>query len=958
MVRIELLGHVRAHVGGDPVGLRGASGRTVLAALALRAGSVVSTDQLAEALWGEDPPSGAVANIQSVVSRLRRGLGEATIETVPPGYRLVADRVEVDLADLEDLLAGSGPDTLERLGTLLASWEGDPLAGVSESDWFLPDRSRLTELRLVARDRHNAGLLESGAADAALVDLRRVAAEEPLRESTQLLLAESLHRLGRTAEALRAIDAYRRHLVAETGLDPSTALVALEARLLDGSEEPDPAGVVGSAPRSAGGRPSRRWLPPETPFVGRSEELARLRELLSANRLVTVIGTGGVGKSRLVMEYLASGADHTPAVVLLASIGPTDSVAAALAAELGVEAAPEALLDAIAARLDLEDTLVVLDNCEHVRDPAGQLVAALGSRVENLRVLATSRRRLDLAEEQLLMLEPLSLPAEPDPSAAAVQLFCDRVARAAPHMEQPTEDLALATDICRLLGGLPLAMELAAARAHMLGLAELRAQLVRGRLPTSTGSATMQEAVSWSLDLLGEDARRLFAEACVFRSTFDLESLGAVSGLDDPIDALAELVDASMLSVVGGRSGNRYRVLEPIRQALPGGVPDATVAAYADWVVAMGERIRAAYLGCDTGTDVAVLLENRKLAIDLLLERSDDFQNGLALLHGSGDLDRFAELALALSYPLSRRPLPGLVSMILERCPDTAAGLAARADLEWCVGRPQDCVSHVDQLLGEIDPEHPWVVKALGASCPAYSYIGDVEQMSAAAQRMAAHPAAAELERMEAVGLWALGELYAGDALRAASVLEEHSELLPTAGLALLSFVRAEIASEEQPEEALRWLERGATEARQTGDYLMARLIEVALLAMLVRAGRHSDAATLAQSLVPELLRAGLIPQAWMSLRHVASLLAEVGEPRTALLVLNSAADSEDAPELVGEAVESEAALRRRINGDLEAADGSGNGADFVIPGPLAPRRLWAEVDAALGFHDPLGAST
>lgn len=687
-------------------------------------------------------------------------------------------------------------------------------------------------------------------------------------------------------------------------------------------------------------------MPPATPFVGRAVELRRLAELLSENRVVTVVGTGGVGKSRLAMEFLASQTEREPATALLASIGPGDSVAAALAAELGVESAPDALVDAIAGRLELEPTLVVLDNCEHVRDSARELVEVLAHRVQDLRVLVTSRRRLDMPEEQLLMLEPFPLPAEPDPSAPAVQLFCDRVARAAPHLEPQPQDLGLAVDICRLLGGLPLAMELAAARVHMLGLVELRNQLVRGRLPTSTGSRTMQEAVSWSLGLLGTDARRLFAEACVFPSTFDLDALGAVSSLGDPLPALGELVDASMLSVVGGRSGRRYRILEPIRQAGSAEIPDAAAESYLEWVAGMGERVRVDFLERDRG-----------VSIELLVDHSDDFRHGLVLLAERGEDDRFAQLALALSYPLSRRPVSSLVSVILDRCPENPAGLAAKVDLEWSTGRAEVCLAHVEQLLGMVDPEHPWVVKALGAACPAHSYRGDLGQMSAAAQRMVAHPAATDLERIEAVALWTLGELYGGDVDAAGSVLEDNADVLALGNTALVSFVRAEVAAAQESDEALGWLERGATEARQTGDFLLTRMIEVARLAMLVRESEHGDALDLALDLVPELTRAGLMPQAWMSLRHVAALLVELGEPATALLILDSAAASEDAPEVVGDAVGQEAELRHRIADDLAGAGIPGGAMSSRRPATAPVGRLWMEVEAALVRHAQLPAT-
>ena len=174
----------------------------------------------------------------------------------------------------------------------------------------------------------------------------------------------------------------------------------------------------------------------------------------------------------------------------------------------------------------------------------------------------------------------------------------------------------------------------------------------------------------------------------------------------------------------------------------------------------------------------------------------------------------------------------------------------------------------------------------------------------------------------------------------------------------MLSFARAEIAAAQESDEALGWLERGATEARQTGDFLLTRMIEVARLAMLVRESEHGDALDLALDLVPDLTRAGLMPQAWMSLRHVATLLVELGEPATASLILDSAAASADAPELVGEAVGQEAELRRRIAEDSEGSGGPAGAGPVEQPAPLPVGGLWVQVEVALARHAQRPAAT
>ena len=323
-MRIELLGPVRARRAGNPVSLRGVSARTVLACLALRPGSLVSLDELTDALWGDEAPADPVATLQSIVSRLRRAFGAEVIDTVAPGYRLSGTLASVDRADLEVLLRSEETNLsalADCVAGILRAWDGSALGDVADTSWFTPQRIRLAELRVRARDRCHELLLGAGRLDDALVDLQEDAARAPLRDSTQLLL-EALHLAGRNAEALRSADRYRRALAEETGLDPSPALSELEQQVLANT----------AAVRSLDREPSltvapAAWLPPDTPFGGREAELETLLILSSERRSVTVVGTGGVGKSRLVMELLQHRPDDDdPVVVLLASVGPGASV--------------------------------------------------------------------------------------------------------------------------------------------------------------------------------------------------------------------------------------------------------------------------------------------------------------------------------------------------------------------------------------------------------------------------------------------------------------------------------------------------------------------------------------------------------------------------------------------------------------------------------------------------------
>lgn len=928
-IRIALLGPIRAWRFGEEVPLRGVSARTVLASLALRVGAVMSVDELSEALWEEDPPVGATANLQSIISRLRRGLGSEVLETVSPGYRLVPDCVSTDICELEVVLSNSAtsqpPDAVGSARFAPNEWDAEPLADVAETAWFLPDRARLAELRLAARDRHNQQLMAAGRLDEALIGLRGATAEVPLRESTQRLLAEALHRLGRDAEALRVINGFRHALIEQTGLDPSPALHELEQRVLAGNPSQRSRG-------SGTGSYASNWLPPDTPFVGRDRALEALRDLSDRHRLVTVVGTGGIGKSRLVMELLRMSDLGSVVVVLLAPVDAQGSVEAAVAAELGLEATTAPMLDAIAERLRPNATLVVLDNCEHQFPEVQDMVDGLLRRVEDVRIVATSRQRLGLAEEQLLRLEPLELPPEADQDAPAVQLFLDRVSRAAPDLDLETADVALLSDICRLLDGLPLALELAAARVHLLGLAELRAQLVRGQASAEGAKQTIDGTVAWSLALLSAEARQLFGEASVFPASFRTEAVGAVSTLVDPATALAELVDASMIQVLGDSSHRFYRILAPIRQVGRAETSEEVVEAYLSWVAGLGAQANDLFLAWQASS-----------ASELLSSHHDDFRHALTVMAGR-DEERFGRLAADLTYALARQPKPELVGLILENSPDTPDGLVARVDLEWLAGLPERCIEHAERLLGLVDDDDPRVPRALGATCPAYSFLGRPDRMVDSAQQAVAHPASTDHGRISAIGLWALGERYSGNPERAREILAENEDLLERRPTAFIPFVRAEIAAATDPDEALAWLEKGSQQARRDSDLLLARMIEVAQLAMLVRGDQHQEASKLARDLIPELLTVGMLPQAWMALRHIAALLTSLGEYAMARLILDSARVSSQATELVGEAVAEEEALLRRIRSELVQE----SAAIAAVGEALSAGELWPNVNLLL----------
>jgi DNA-binding SARP family transcriptional activator/SAM-dependent methyltransferase len=471
-VEVTLLGPVEARLEGDPVGL-GAPQRVLLARLALARGRVVADDTLVEALWAE-PPDNAAGNLHSYVSRLRRAIGGDRVPRAGGGYRLDLDAAAIDVERVDILTAaarraaanGDQARAAALFGEALDQWRGDPLADLPDPLPFAPDIAHLLELRAVLEEEWFECRVGAGAPDPVLPDLERAARRLPSRERLHLLWMRALHLAGRTPEALRVGDAFRRRLVDQTGVDPSPALAELERVLLAGElSVPSP-----SAPQT---RTPRGRRSPADLFVGRGDDLAATEAALAAHRLVTIVGSDGVGKTRLVLELLdRRGGLEAVHLVELGEVSSASDVTGAVAAVLGLLRAGGRTAD-LADRLGGEPVLLVLDTCEHVLAAVAELVRVLLLRCPALRVLATSRRRLGVAGERVVPLAPL-------PEPAVIELFCDRAARLRAAFDPATADPAAVADIGRLVDGLPLGVELAAGREAVFGLAQLRERLALG----------------------------------------------------------------------------------------------------------------------------------------------------------------------------------------------------------------------------------------------------------------------------------------------------------------------------------------------------------------------------------------------------------------------------------------------------------------------------------------------
>ncbi|MDF9812811.1 BTAD domain-containing putative transcriptional regulator [Streptomyces sp. SPB162] len=600
-MRYAILGSTQAfRDDGTPVPLAGLRLRALLTALALRPGRLITAESLIDELWADDPPANASGALQALVARLRRAIGHDAIGSADGGYRLCAAPEAVDAHRFERLVDEGGRaladgDPVKASALLedaLALWRGPAFAD-------LPDRDTLAvrceELRLEAvRLRLTAGLALGRAAQQ-LPELAGLAAAHPLNESLRALHIRALRDAGRTADALAAYEDVRRDLADELGTDPSPELRALHTELLapvpGTGQEPPPRAAAATAPEPPSGPASRRSGNSRarlTSFVGRAAELAAIRDDLATARLVTLTGPGGTGKTRLSQETGDLLADRWPDGVWYAELAPVSdarTVPEAVLTSLGLR---ETLLhpgsvseQALAAEGKTKDPartlaeycagrslLLVLDNCEHVIDAAAALAEQLLAHCPGVTVLATSREPLGVPGERVRPLDPL-----PDPFA--LRLLADRGAAARPGFTVEDDAVACA-ELCRRLDGLPLAIELAAARLRSLTPRQL-ADRLDDRFRLLTGGSrtvlprqqTLRAVVDWSWDLLDPAERILLRRLAVFAGGWTLEAVEEVcsgEGIDaaDAPALLGSLVDKSLVLADLTDDGARYRMLETI----------------------------------------------------------------------------------------------------------------------------------------------------------------------------------------------------------------------------------------------------------------------------------------------------------------------------------------------------------------------------------------------------------
>ncbi|MFI6154717.1 BTAD domain-containing putative transcriptional regulator [Kitasatospora sp. NPDC051170] len=565
--------------------------RALLADLLAHDGGPVSADRLIHDLWGDHPPGRPAGALQAKVSQLRRALGRDHVVHQPAGYLLHLDaaRDEIDAARFLGLVerARDAADPAARAALLteaLDLWRGPAYADFADQEFVRAAAQRLTEQRLSVLEEQAEARLAAG--DHALLtgELADLTARHPLRERLRALQIRALYAAGRQSEALAAYEDLRARLLDDLGVDPGPELAALHQAVLRQAPELNAAPVPLPAPAPS---PVASNLPASlTPLIGRDEALAHLARLLRTARLVTLSGPGGVGKTRLALAAAEavqrddvpdgtwfvefSGLRHGTATelaqVVASTLGISDHAPAALPVSGAGAPSPAHHLAAV-----LRDrcTLLVLDNCEHVVDAAADLATLLLSTAPGLRVLTTSQEPLGLPGEEVVLVDPL-------PTDDAVRLFTQRATAAAPGFSPEASDLSAVTEICRRLDGIPLALELAATRVRALGVHELAARLgdrfqllTSGRRGAPERQQTLRAVIDWSWELLSAPERIVLRRLAAFSDGCDLQAAEAVCAGDgvagpEVADLLVRLVERSLVLVVPGPTGPRYRLLESV----------------------------------------------------------------------------------------------------------------------------------------------------------------------------------------------------------------------------------------------------------------------------------------------------------------------------------------------------------------------------------------------------------
>ncbi|MFE0751786.1 BTAD domain-containing putative transcriptional regulator, partial [Gordonia sp. NPDC058843] len=896
--------------------------RCLLAALALRANAVADVGWLTEILWTDAPPATPEAALHNLVFRLRATLrqrqvdGRLRVVTTSPGYTLLVDRADVDTLLFDDTVAracavaGAEPRlAVDLLDFAEKLWHGTPYGEFSDSSWAQTEVGALIERRVLGVETAADALIALGRPEDAYVRLLPFVDEHPYREGLHLRIMRALWRMDRAAEALDAYQRLRRRLAEDLGTDPAHSVRELHARILDGepssrtarvSPDPDAPNRDRTAAASAGGAEAPRNV--SASLIGRDTDLAELSAAVRAGGVFTVLGPGGVGKTALVRRHARSVTDRPVWFAELAAVGSSDGVVPVVASATRLSMRRDLpALDALTDALTGRQGLLVLDNCEHVLSTAAEVVVALQDRCPTVTVLTTSRAPLGLAAEQIICLDPLAVPdvdatADDIESSDAVRLFCVRARARDPRFELDEGSASAVAEVCRRLDGLPLGVELAATKARAIPPAELvdrlhwRFRILRGSRGVEPRHRSLHALVDWSYGLLSEPARGLFDVLSVFPSRFgldDAEFLAEATGVlarEAVADAVAELVDASMVSIDAGG----YLLLETLRafgtDSLTGRNALATArCAHTAWVADwLGP------LGCEVygrgHLDAARLVDERiddvRQAIDHAcvhdLDLADTILQGLIPyleLTMSPEVTGWARMLVDGHDPSSLGAAVWAVSAggarfdgdlpTARRC--TRRGLAAdpepavRVYLHMMLVEVGLFQGDLDAALGDA---RTFRELALRAAMPGAAHMSDIcALLIRAYQGEESHPAARALE---------IACLTAGEDVVAA----------------WCRYVSGECLLDSDPARAQQLLDGAIESARRHGDRYLLGVAMASRASIEARSGDTERAARLYIDVLEHWRQTGNWTNQWVTVRSVVDVLVELGRSEPAALIL------------------------------------------------------------------------
>ena len=935
---------------GVPAGVKE---RTLLARLLMDAGAAVPVDALLEAAWPEAPADAATRSLRVRLTALRAFLGPEVLVRAGGGYRLAIESEHVDAQRFERLVrdAAAQPAAAALAGyeAALVLWRGRPYEGL---EFAQAEIRRLDDLRTEAEEGRARALIELGRAEEAVPGLRGLVGEQPLSEEPARILARALYGAGRQVEALDALRSLAARL-RELGLEPASETHALEQAILRHETALAPHEEHARAPPALPARPTR--------FFGREADLARAEALVGAGALVTVTGVGGAGKTRLARELAGRAAASFPDGCWWSELAPVsdpDDLPGALADAVGL--APQAAsggVTRIAEYVGKRRALLVLDNCEHLLDGVADAAERLLAGCPHLVVLATSRAALDIDGEQVLRLAGLEAPAD----GPAVALFIDR-ARAAGSLVEPAEQLDSVTELCRRLDGLPLAIELAAARTRSFTPADIAGRLrERLGLPGVAGRraarhSTLEAAIDWSYRLLDHPQRRLFERMSVFHGAAAPAAIAEVCADGElPAKAVPELLDQlvarSLVTAVAGAGLARHGLLQTLREFAAArlrerGEEAALRERHAEQLTARAQRLLAQPAAWTAGLPFADEFEDLRAAVRLHIRGDGDADGVFAALaplwataHSryAQDIAALAEQALArwpAVHPMRPAAL-GTAAVARLVCGDEPAARAhARAALaiEDLVGVPALVARRALVVLGfyQADPAE------------ALARTRDLAQRA----RDSGDPwIACEMDGFTVHALDATGDL--DGALALAGTMRAEADALGIAHMRTWArYVTGAALLQRDPGAARGWLTECLTLSRRVSHHSIARASLRALAVAALFEGRSDDATErLDEALARDDAADSL--QLWATVMAAAALAADRGRPEAAAELFAAADATGPGHPLVHAERMLLGNARRRIEASLSAdecarATARGRGHNLAAARSLARKALAA----------------